>query len=97
VRGSSFGRWPVDCAVIALADGRVTLPSDLRRRRRARLATDLFRAWEIPDAPPPGDRPSPMVGQQRRYDLAHMLSAGAAPATYTLLVVIGLFFAAMTL
>jgi rhomboid protease GluP len=103
VRGSSFGRWPVDCAVIALADGRVTLPrptaagGPLRRRRRARLATDLFRAWQIPNTPPPGDQPETMVGQQRRYDLAHMLSVGAAPATYTLLVVIGLFFAAMTL
>jgi rhomboid protease GluP len=97
VRGSSFGRWPVDCAAIALADGLVTLPSDLRGRRRARLATDLFRAWQVPSAPLPGDPSSPMVGQQRRSDLARMLTAGAAPATYALLGLIVLFFAAMTL
>ncbi|MFI5268261.1 MAG: rhomboid family intramembrane serine protease [Chloroflexota bacterium] len=38
-----------------------------------------------------------MAAQQRRRDLAGVLSGGPAPATYTLLLLIGLFFAAMQL
>ncbi|MGI8914194.1 MAG: rhomboid family intramembrane serine protease [Chloroflexota bacterium] len=97
VRGTTFGRWPVDCAAIALADGRVALPPDLRRRRRTRLAADLFRAWQGPNAESGGQDLAPIAGRQRRRELAGVLSGGAAPATYTLLGLIALFFAAMEL
>ena len=96
VRGSSFGRWPVDCAAILLAEGKVVMPDNILGRRRTRLATELLQAWYSKDAVLLGDQPL-IMGQQRRHDLARLLSGGAAPVTYTLLVLIGLFFAAMEL
>jgi len=42
-------------------------------------------------------QPQRIAAQQRRRDLAGILSGGPAPATYALLVLIGLFFAAMQL
>ncbi|HEY8745088.1 MAG TPA: hypothetical protein VIU62_18520, partial [Chloroflexota bacterium] len=96
VRGSSFGRWPIDCACVLLAEGTVVLPDSILGRRRTRLATALLEAWQSQAAVAPGEQPL-LVGQQRRRDLAGMLSGGAAPITYTLLALIGLFFAAMEL
>jgi rhomboid protease GluP len=97
VRGSSFGRWPVDCAAILLGGGTVVLPDNILGRRRTGLATEILHAWQSKDAGLLGEQPPLVVGQQRRRDLARVLSGGAAPVTYTLLVLIGLFFAAMEL
>jgi membrane associated rhomboid family serine protease len=96
VRGSTFGRWPVDCASVGLAAGSIALPPGIKGRRRSRLAADLLRAWQTPQAEP-GSQPALPTGKGRRSDLARILSGGAAPATYVLLAVIGLFFAAMEL
>lgn len=121
LRGSSFGRWPVDCAAVLLDEGQVALPPGIQGRRRTRLAGELLQAWQAPPTapavdqpqqiaahldgdrahlpykPPALDQPQHVAAQQRRRDLAGLLSGGPAPATYALLVLIGLFFATMQL
>ena len=97
VRGSSFGRWPVDCAALDLVNGRLRRPRAPAAYWRTGEAARLVSAWRDRAAPDAHDGKALSEAQQRRQALETALGQRSAPATYALLTLIALFFVAMEL
>lgn len=94
-RGSSFGRWPVRSAAVALTPLAVWADSGPLATWQARLARDLVARTH--GSPPVADGAASAASGQRRLALGGAAPLRAAPMSYALLALIGIFFAIETL